>query len=169
MGPDRDTNVQRAEVVVPCSDLQGTLRFFLERLDFSLDAIYPADDPRVAVLSGHGVRLRLERGASGAPGILRLGCVNPSALADGATELTAPNGTLVRIVPARSTWVMPPLRPSLSLSRRRDAAFGEGRAGMRYRDLLPDRQGGRFIASHIQIPAGGPVADYVHSTTWRSR
>jgi len=33
---------------------------------------------------------------------------------------------------------------------------------MRYRDLLPDRWGGRFIASHITIPDGGPVPDYVH-------
>ena len=33
---------------------------------------------------------------------------------------------------------------------------------MHYRDLIPDRQGGRFIASHIHIPKGGPVPDYVH-------
>jgi mannose-6-phosphate isomerase-like protein (cupin superfamily) len=33
---------------------------------------------------------------------------------------------------------------------------------MQYRDLLPDRLGGRFIASHIAIPDGGPVPDYVH-------
>ena len=38
----------------------------------------------------------------------------------------------------------------------------EGRAGMQYRDLLPDRQGGKLIASHIRIPIGGPVPDYVH-------
>jgi quercetin dioxygenase-like cupin family protein len=37
-----------------------------------------------------------------------------------------------------------------------------GRAGMQYRDLIPDRQGGRYIASHIRIPHGGPVPDYVH-------
>jgi mannose-6-phosphate isomerase-like protein (cupin superfamily) len=37
-----------------------------------------------------------------------------------------------------------------------------GRAEMRYRDLLPKRQGGRFIASHIEIPGSGPVPDYVH-------
>jgi mannose-6-phosphate isomerase-like protein (cupin superfamily) len=37
-----------------------------------------------------------------------------------------------------------------------------GRAEMRYRDLLPQRQDGRFIASHIVIPDGGPVPDYVH-------
>jgi quercetin dioxygenase-like cupin family protein len=38
----------------------------------------------------------------------------------------------------------------------------EGRAGMRYRDLVPGREGGRFIASHIRIPEAGPVPDYVH-------
>lgn len=37
-----------------------------------------------------------------------------------------------------------------------------GRAGMHYRDLIPDRLGGRFIASHIRIENAGPVADYVH-------
>jgi mannose-6-phosphate isomerase-like protein (cupin superfamily) len=37
-----------------------------------------------------------------------------------------------------------------------------GRAGMVYRDLLPGRGGGRFIASHITIRDGGPVPDYVH-------
>ena len=42
------------------------------------------------------------------------------------------------------------------------ASWGVGRAGMRYRDLIPNRQGGRFIASHISIPDGGPVPDYVH-------
>ena len=33
---------------------------------------------------------------------------------------------------------------------------------MQYRDLIPDRYGGRFIASHIRIADGGPVPDYVH-------
>jgi mannose-6-phosphate isomerase-like protein (cupin superfamily) len=33
---------------------------------------------------------------------------------------------------------------------------------MHYRDLIPDRQGGRFIASHIRIAQGGPVPDYAH-------
>lgn len=37
-----------------------------------------------------------------------------------------------------------------------------GRAGMDYRDLIPGRLGGRFIASHIRIPRGGEVPDYVH-------
>lgn len=42
------------------------------------------------------------------------------------------------------------------------AAPGLGRAGMLYRDLIPGRFGGRYIASHISIPEGGPVADWVH-------
>ncbi len=33
---------------------------------------------------------------------------------------------------------------------------------MQYRDLVPGRLGGRLIASHIRIPEGGPVPDYVH-------
>ncbi|MEM7142594.1 MAG: cupin domain-containing protein [Actinomycetota bacterium] len=40
--------------------------------------------------------------------------------------------------------------------------FGSGRAGMAYRDLIPGRLGGRFIASHIRVGADGPVADYPH-------
>ncbi len=42
------------------------------------------------------------------------------------------------------------------------AAPGAGRAGMLYRDLIPGRLGGRYIASHIMIADGGPVADWVH-------
>ena len=37
-----------------------------------------------------------------------------------------------------------------------------GRAGMEYRDLIPDRLGGKVIASHIRLNEGGPVPDYVH-------
>ena len=37
-----------------------------------------------------------------------------------------------------------------------------GRARMLYRDLIPGRLGGRYIASLITIPDGGPVDDWVH-------
>lgn len=33
---------------------------------------------------------------------------------------------------------------------------------MQYQDLIPDRAGGKYIASHIRIQDGGPVPDYVH-------
>lgn len=52
--------------------------------------------------------------------------------------------------------------PSLVVTRLGDHGFGAGRAGMQYRDLIPGRFGGRFIASHIRIPNGGPVPDYIH-------
>ena len=53
-------------------------------------------------------------------------------------------------------------QPEFLLTRGGGAGGGEGRAGMLYRDLIPSRLGGAFIASHITIPAGGPVADWVH-------
>ena len=56
---------------------------------------------------------------------------------------------------------LPSFRPEFVLTRAGDTA-GEGRAGMLYRDLIPGRLGGRYIASHITIPEGGPVADWVH-------
>lgn len=37
-----------------------------------------------------------------------------------------------------------------------------GRAGMEYSDLIPGRLEGKVIASHIRIPNGGEIADYVH-------
>ncbi|MEM7093371.1 MAG: cupin [Actinomycetota bacterium] len=43
-----------------------------------------------------------------------------------------------------------------------EEAWGTGRAGMRYRDLIPSRLGGRLIASHIEVCDGGPVPDLVH-------
>lgn len=59
--------------------------------------------------------------------------------------------------------VIPPLRAEFLVTRQGEGeAAGEGRAGMIYRDLIPGRLGGRYIASHIAIPQGGPVADFVH-------
>ena len=56
---------------------------------------------------------------------------------------------------------LPPFASEFLLIRA-DASGGEGRAGMLYRDLIPGRLGGRYIASLISIPEGGPVADWVH-------
>jgi mannose-6-phosphate isomerase-like protein (cupin superfamily) len=56
---------------------------------------------------------------------------------------------------------LPPFEPEFVLTGASDEG-GQGRAGMLYRDLIPGRLGGRYIASHITIPDGGPVADWVH-------
>ena len=151
-----------AEVVLPCTELETTLAFFRDRLGFQLQAIFPADAPAVAVLAAHGLRLRLERG-EGAPGHIRLLCREPDGVAGGERVLVAPNGTRVELVEAETPVVVPPLRPELVIARAGgEGAFDAGRAGMLYRDLIPGRLGGRFIASHIRIPDGGPVPDYVH-------
>jgi quercetin dioxygenase-like cupin family protein len=124
---DAETETE-TETVVPCDDLDEALAFLTGRLGFRLDAIFPADSPRVASVSGHGLRLRLVCGP-----------------------------------PFEASAALPPLRPSFVLTRAgEEASWVRGRAGMRYRDLVPDRQGGRTIASHIQLREGGPVADYVH-------
>jgi quercetin dioxygenase-like cupin family protein len=155
--------LEAAQIVLPCSPLDPTLEFFTGRLGFRVEAIFPADAPALAVVNGYGVRLRLDSGATGAPGTLRFLCRDAAAVAGGATELTAPNGTRIVLVEADPPVAMPPLKPSFVLSRVADGAhWGTGRAGMSYRDLIPDRQGGRFIASHIRIADGGPVPDYVH-------
>jgi quercetin dioxygenase-like cupin family protein len=56
---------------------------------------------------------------------------------------------------------LPLFRPEFVLTRS-GAQPGRGRAGMLYRDLIPGRLGGRYVASHISITEGGPVSDWVH-------
>jgi mannose-6-phosphate isomerase-like protein (cupin superfamily) len=151
-----------AAVVVPCPDLDAALAQ-LEPLGFRLESIFPADEPAVAVVSGHGVRLRLERGAAAPPPVVRLACRDPAALPGGARELALPGGARIELVGEGAGLELPPLAASYAVARAgRAGAWHTGRAGMQYRDLIPDRQGGRFIASHIRIPDGGPVPDYVH-------
>jgi quercetin dioxygenase-like cupin family protein len=122
--------------ILYCSDLDRAIALFA-RLGLRLDTIYPADDPAVAALSGAGARVRLVR-------------TGADAAAADAADAAEPDR-------------VPALQPSYAVVRAADAAaWRTGRAGMQYRDLLPDRQGGRYIASHIRIPDGGPVPDYVH-------
>ena len=152
-----------AHVVLPCSNLDETLKFFVGELGFRVDAIWPADSPHTAVISGYGARLKLALGATGSAGVIQIACDNPQAIANGATVLSAPNGTIIELVQSDAEIEVPSGRQSLVFSRASsDDEWGVGRAGMRYRDLISDRQGGRFIASHIHIANGGPVPDYVH-------
>lgn len=62
----------RAEIRLPTQELRNDLPFYTKTLGFRLDMIFPADNPSVAVLSGHGLRLRIEKGATEAPGTLRI-------------------------------------------------------------------------------------------------
>ena len=152
------TATDSAEVVVPCIELDPTLAFFTSELGFRIEMITPADNPNTAIISGYGLRLCLRVGGSGKDVSLRLRSATRSP-----QLLQAPNGTQIEIISATSQVVLPPLQEALVISEfASDASWTIGRAGMRYRDLVPSRLGGRVIASHIHIPNGGPVPDYVH-------
>ena len=49
----------RSEVVLSSTNLSEDISFFTKTLGLRMEMIYPADDPRVVVLSGHGLRLRI--------------------------------------------------------------------------------------------------------------
>lgn len=162
----RESGSVRAEIRLPTTDLTEDMPFFIKTLGFRLDKIFPADDPSVAVMSGHGLSLRLERGADEAPGTIRLLCDDPKGFADGEMQLQAPNGTRIEIVDANPPLEMPETQHAFIVRRLTDNdPWVIGRAGMHYRDLIPNRLGGSIIASHIRIPDGGPVPDMVHYHT----
>jgi quercetin dioxygenase-like cupin family protein len=152
-----------AEIRLPSLELRDDLAFFTKALGMRLDTIFPADNPRLAVVSGHGLRLRLEQGAPGPPGTIRIMTNNPDGFADGRRMLSAPNGTRIEIAELDPPLARPATRHAFEVRRLADRApWVVGRAGMLYRDLVPSRLGGAMIASHIRIPDGGPVPDMVH-------
>lgn len=152
----------RAEVCLKSAALAEDIGFFSKKLGMRLERIWPADDPREAVLAGHGLRLRLQAGA-GSPGEVRILADDPVLIAGGETVLVSPGGTRVGIEPLDPPVIQPPTEHAFVVRRLADGApWVVGRAGMEYRDLIPGRLGGAMIASHIRIPTGGPVPDMVH-------
>ena len=93
----------------------------------------------------------------------RLDCIYPAD--EPHTALLSSGGDSVRLTSRPDAPVpddtLPPFAPEFVLTPANEPA-GQGRAGMLYRDLILGRLGGRYVASHISIPAGGPVADWVH-------
>ncbi|MBK7393347.1 MAG: cupin domain-containing protein [Chloracidobacterium sp.] len=107
--------------IIPVEDLDAAIEQY-KTLGYRLDMIFPADNPRDAVMSRGDDCLRLVR--------------SPAFSRPVAEEMPPKGGT-------PSEWIV-------------------GRAGMEYRDLIPDRMGGKVIASHIRLTKGGEVPDYVH-------
>ena len=153
----------RAEIRLPTQELREDIPFYTKVLGMRMDMIYPADSPRIAVFSGHGLRLRVEKDAPEPPGTIRILTENPDRFAEGKRRLTAPNGTRIEIDDLNPPLILPATNHSFVVRRLADGApWIIGRAGMQYRDLIPDRLGGSIIASHIRIPDAGPVPDMVH-------
>ncbi|MBL0124533.1 MAG: hypothetical protein IPP88_17980 [Betaproteobacteria bacterium] len=151
--------VQHAQIVIPCSDFDATFEALTAQLGFRVDMIFPADSPTTAVVSGFGVTLRLEvaaRAMGDSQVLLRL-------ITDQSPLVVPVPGLSIEWVQGATTVELPEGKQEYILTRMNDAdAWVTGRAGMQYRDLIPGRFGGRFIGSHIRIPDGGPVPDYVH-------
>jgi len=152
----------RAEVRLTSTDLRADLPFMTGKLGFDLDMIYPADNPQVVVLSGHGLRIRLLEDGSGEPGIIGILADDPDSIAEGKRDLISPGGIRVCIDELNPPLVLPETEHAFVVRRLADQApWVIGRAGMEYRDLVPSRLGGAMIASHIRVP-DGPVPDMVH-------
>ncbi len=152
----------KAEILLPTTDLRADLPFFTRTLGMRLDMIYPADNPHVAVISGHGLRLRLDAEAKTAPGLIRILSDDWAGIAGGAQILTSPGGTRVELDELNPPLVLPKTEHAFVVRRLADQApWVIGRAGMMYRDLVPTRLGGAMIASHIRVP-DGKVPDMVH-------
>lgn len=158
------SSIESAAIVLPCSDLDACIKFFTTELSFRVDSIFPADAPTTAVISGHGLRIRLQIETTPRdPGTIHLDYSDSSHVATHESPRTAPNGTRIEFGPGIPTRQEANPPSTLCITRiAEDAPWVNGRAGMLYRDLIPHRIGGHAIASHIKIPDGGPVPDSVH-------
>ncbi len=160
-----ENNKAQAQLLLPTNNLTEEMDFF-QKIGFRLDQIFPADDPQVAIMSGHGLALRIDRNAQVAASHIRLLTDEPDQFSITQNILIAPNGTQIELHPKTYQLERPKTQHKFETRR---LTGGEpwvvGRAGMMYRDLIPDRLGGSIIASHIHIPTGGPVPDMVHYHT----
>ena len=124
------------------------LRRIMAQLPDTLELICADFNPALDLLRGLGLRLDL---------------IFPAD--DPHTAILNHGGMRVRLTSRpdapHASGDLPGFRPEFVMTHAGNEA-GEGRAGMQYRDLIPGRLGGRYIASHISIAEGGPVADWVH-------
>ena len=153
-----------AQIYVSCAELESAMKFLIDRLGFRLDMIMPADAPRIALVSGHGIRLRLEQVAAASSRVAAITLRLPSALKNLYSEITdAPDWIVITYDEVSlQTFTLPNVIAPLISRLDGNAQWEAGRAGMTYRDLIPGRLHGEVIASHIRIVDGGPVDDYVH-------
>lgn len=174
------------EVRVECSaaDFQATVDFFTGLHDgagtqiFVIAEVMPADSPREILVKGAGLGIRMVRLPEAEESCVFIH-VKLLHIPKGEQILRSPCGAKVEFCPfpKSAPWhnaeyesrhlPLPLLLPKLSspapiMNRKSGDGFQTGRAGMLYRDLVPCRLGGAFIASEIHIPKGGPVPDYVH-------
>ena len=163
--PEINSSESQAQLLLPSQNLNEDIKFF-GKIGFRLMQIYPADYPATTIMTGHNITIRIDRSATCSPGIIHLLTDSPENISAGETKLQAPNGTIIEIHPLSNELKTPPTQHKFEVRQLQDKEpWVIGRAGMLYRDLIPDRLGGSIIASHIRIPQGGPVPDMVHYHT----
>lgn len=156
-------NHTQIQLVLPSQDLTKDIAYFTN-LGFQLNQIFPSDDPAVAIMSGFGQQIYIDKNANCNPPTLHLLTDTPEEFSN--TDLTAPNGTIIKLSPKTYQLHTPQTQHKFEVRKlTNNDPWVVGRAGMLYRDLIPDRLGGSIIASHINIPNGGPVPDVVHYHT----
>ena len=163
-----DENVTlSAEIELNCKEFNKNLKFFIDKAGFKLSMIYPADSPHTAILLGYGLSIRLLKSNIDTDLSINLICDDDYFLSKNKDVIQTPSGVRLYFkfndIKCQDELIMPPLYEKMVIQRMKDGSdWINGRAGMQYRDLIPNRLGGRFIASHIRIIKGGPVPDYVH-------
>ena len=155
------------EIVLNCKDFNENLKFLIDKVYLKLGMIYPADSPHTAILSGYGLSIRLIKSEIDTDLSIYLISDDDYFLSKNKAVLKTPSGVKLYFkrddTKCQDELIMPPLYEKMVIQRLKDGDnWINGRAGMQYRDLIPNRLGGRFIASHIRIIKGGPVPDYVH-------
>lgn len=139
-----------------------------------MEMIFPADNPRITVLSGHGMRIRLEQvhenemETGNTVSKIRLyskqSTCNENDDKHTKCSIRSPGGVTVEFLsqPSETLNIIEPQYDEPISCQHDDSAWVTGRAGMQYRDLVPSRLGGAMIASHIRIEEAGVVPDVVH-------
>ena len=145
--------------IVAAPKFESGLDFFVNKLEFKIVMISPADNPNYAILNRDQFTVALDKNAKAQPLFIEIPVEDESLI---GTGLTGPNGTKVHYVPIvklRNQAI--DLQPIVHLSHVSDTQWVRGRAGMSYRSLT-GKHNEISVASQIRIEGSGKVADWVH-------
>lgn len=94
------------------------------------------------VLSGYDVRLCIKVGKEELKSELKIETKDPLLI---GKKLDSPNGCSITFGndDVEIKLQIPPIKTSFVLNKNDGKGYSEGRAGMMYRDLVPDRLGGK--------------------------
>ena len=146
---------------IPVLDFGRSLAFYREELGFRLEMIRPADEPREAVIEKNGSKVRLFKASAEQ---VKQG---PVLELESSKDLSAiaqdPDGLPIVCLPKEDFPGSFDAGPQkFQFMRATPEGWHQGRAGMEYRDLIPDRLNGQYIASHIHVKARTSLADQPH-------